>query len=178
MNKTGLWILLLLSMVLVLYPSVTALMDAENALREYDGLTVYQISFSDVYPQLVALRNNLIMQNLGFVFLFLIIGTLIYSRGKETNQQNISAVSQENKPTMQAQQPPASNEKRSNRLFILSGLIFIIVFFWQFARAMMNYGSMPTEVFVYPIIYALIASSAVGIALHLILKNRINEIER
>lgn len=155
-------------MALVLYPSITSLIDAQNVISEY----------SRIPEELLAVRDKAVMQVAGFVFLFVFLGALLSQHGKQPSHPSVSAVSQENKPTMQAQQPPSSNEKRSNRLFILSGIIFIAVFFWQFASAMMTYGSTPTDVFVYPIIYGLIASGAVGIALYLILKNKVIEIER
>jgi heme/copper-type cytochrome/quinol oxidase subunit 3 len=155
-------------MVLVLYPSITSLIDTQNVISESNYIT----------PALLAVRDKAVMQVAGFVFLFVFLGALLSQHGKQPSHPSTSAVSQETEPTMQAQQSPASNEKRSNILFILSGIIFIAVFFWQFASAMMTHGSTPTDVFVYPIIYGLIASGAVGIALYLILKNKIIEFEK
>jgi hypothetical protein len=146
-------------MALVLYPSITSLIDAQNAINE----------LSYISGELLALRDKAVMQVAGFVLLFVFLGALLNQYEK---QQSVSALPQENKPYMQAQQPPAPNGKRSNRVFMLSGLIFIVVFFWQFASAMMTYGSTPTDVFVFPIVYALIASCAIGTALYLILKNK------
>jgi len=72
MNKTGLTILLLLSAVLVLYPSITALIDAQNAISRAGSISA----------GLLGVINNLIMQVAGLIILYVFLYLFLISTEK------------------------------------------------------------------------------------------------
>lgn len=180
MNKIGLTILLFLSMVLVLYPSTTALVDLQNAMSEYDGLSASQLSHNDVYKELVATRNNLILQNLGFIFLYLFLGLGLYyykpahSQTQQTRQSQHTKSEEETNRVKVGQ--TASSRINPQWSFVVGFLTSLAVFVWQFVSGIMVSSSM-WDGLILPIIYATIAGSVVGVVFYMV-TNKLIEIEQ
>ena len=133
-SKTILGILLLLSMIFVLYPSVTSLIDIQKSISDSRYLS------SEALKELVKARDNLILQIMGFVFLYIVLA-FGFNFIKFTEQQNtsMSIEPQESKPTKSQQiiepKPPKIvkplTNKTKNVIAVLSSSVFMLVFVWQ-----------------------------------------------
>ena len=77
MNKNGLTIVLLISMVLVLYSPVTTLLD----------LQYYMDDYSRIPSELLKARDTALLQILGFVFLYIFLGAILHYYDFPSNQQ-------------------------------------------------------------------------------------------
>lgn len=115
-------------MVLLLYPSVTALIDAQNAINNY--LKMY----TNATQALLTTRNNLVMQVSGFVFLYLFLGILLYLQPTQQDNPN----SQWNQPTVDVKQSPnqivetkikTMNVRMAQTIQYISYVISIAIFF-------------------------------------------------
>lgn len=182
MIKIVLAMILFLSMPLVLTPSVIALIDSQNALSEYDGLSSSYLSSSELYQSFVAVRDNLIMQILGFILLYLFLGLGLYYY-KPTNSQTESAQPNEPKKPqgteskLQVNQTPTVKHKTSGWVYFISGLVFVGIFIWQYIDIYTNGNHNVIMSAIAPIFYGTIASIVVGLILYGITKHKIIEIE-
>lgn len=170
MNKIGLAILLLLSAVLVLYPSITALIDAQNVLSEYS---------SYIPEQYLAVRDKAVMQVLGFVFLFVFLGLFLnHYFGKQQSpspQINpIIPVETVNQPTQPQVKQLTSNRINSQWSIVIGMLAGIGISAWKLISDIPYSGSPD---FGSVITYGAIASFAVGIGSYFLFKHVI-EVER
>ena len=77
MNKTVLWIILAISAVFFLYPSITTLLDVLQAIG----------NASTVTGAVAETRDRAIMQVLGFISLYVFLGFLLYSYKYPSNEQ-------------------------------------------------------------------------------------------
>jgi hypothetical protein len=178
MNKKVLAILLMLSAVLVLYPSMSALVDAQNVL-DTEGLGGWINGVPYFDEALESARNKLIMQNLGFISLFSFLGILLYyfekqpTQQRETNQKTILTETKtshkESKPTNVKATVPLSKNAR-NRIFLIGALVFIGVFIWQYIDIYSNGNHDPVNSAIAPIFYGVIASCIVGMVLYFLVR--------
>ena len=76
MNKTMLWVLLVVSAVFFLYPSVTTLFDVLDAIGNAPAIPT----------TVLETRDRAIMQVLGFVSLYVFLGALLYTYNMPTQQ--------------------------------------------------------------------------------------------
>jgi len=169
MNKNGLAIVLLISMVLVLYSPVTALIDLQNVMDDY-----YSISSA-----LLKARDDAILQILGFVFLYIFLGAVLYYYDLPSNQQYkpTRSIDNGNQPTQQARQTVSSGQINPQWSFCAGFLVALAVFLWQLSSAIERNLVNQTGVdFVGPIVYAIIAGCVVGTSFYLLTKSRTAEI--
>jgi sterol desaturase/sphingolipid hydroxylase (fatty acid hydroxylase superfamily) len=155
-----------LSAVLVLYPSITALIDAQNVVNEYSRY---------IPEQYLAVRDKAVMQVLGFVFLYLFLGAMLYYHKEQPIQQG-KMNSPENQPMPQVRKT-ASNRINPQWSFVVGFLASLAVFVWQFVSGIMNRTSI-WDALVFPLVYGIIAGCVVGITLYAVLKHRTIENER
>jgi len=161
MNKNGLAIVLLISMVLVLYSPVTALIDIQNVMDDY-----YSIPSAALKA-----RDNAILQILGFVFLYIFLGAVLYYYDLPSNKQYkpTRSIDNGNQPTQQARQTVSSGQIDPQWSFCAGFLVSLAVFVWQFNSAIVNQtGKDLFSLFG----YAIIAGCVVGISFYLLTKSR------
>jgi len=125
-SKTVLGILLLLSMVLVLYPSVSSLIAAQNLIGRYGANSAA-----------IEARENLVLQIVGFVLLYLVLAFGFNFIRFEQQETSIEPQKSEPIQSQQAIQPktpkvvkPLTN-KTQNSIAVLSTSVFMLVFVWQ-----------------------------------------------
>lgn len=161
MNKTGLMILLLLSAVLVLYPSITALIDAQTAIGRSGS----------VPAELLKIRDNAIMQMIGLILLYVFLYFFLNSYlGKQTIQQ--VKPSADNQPT---QQVNLTSKRINPEWSIVIGMLAGIgISVWKLISDIPYSGSPD---FGSVITYGVIAGFVVGIGCYFLFKH-IVEVER
>jgi sterol desaturase/sphingolipid hydroxylase (fatty acid hydroxylase superfamily) len=162
MNK--LEILLVLSAVLVLYPSISALIDAQNAISE----------LRHIPSELLDVRNNAIMQVVGLIFLYVFLYFFLNSYlGKQATQQ--IKPSADNTPTQQVN----LTSKRINPQwsFVAGFLVALTVSVWQFVSGIMNGVNSIIDALILPIVYGVVVGCFVGIGCYFLFKHVI-EVER
>ncbi len=93
MNKKLLAILLFVSMIFVLYPTVDALSKAQSAIAELNEAYFmgWHTQYNDSFDYA---RNLAVLQIVGFVFLYLFLGIGLHYLGRNISQQTGSAADQ------------------------------------------------------------------------------------
>ena len=168
-SKTILGILLSLSMIFVLYPSVTSLIDIQKLIGEL-GI---------VSSELVKTRDNLILQIIGFIFLYLVLAfgfNFIKIEQKDTfrrPQEDGPTKPQEviETKTQRTLKPLTSRTK--NVIAVFSTSVFMLVFVWQvFGNiSMITTTSIDSTMFIMEqAMKATIASISVGIIAYIVAK--------
>lgn len=125
-SKTVLGILLLLSMVLVLYPSVSTLIEIQKSILRYGASSAA-----------IEARDNLVLQIVGFVLLYLVLTfgfNFIRFEQRETLaelQKNESLQPQQvfQQKIPRVVEPMAG--KTQNFIVAISASVFLLVFVWQ-----------------------------------------------
>jgi hypothetical protein len=74
----------LISAALLLYPSVTNLIDLQNTISKS----------SSILGAIIKMRDNLVMQVLGYILLYLFLGTLLYYHKEQPIQQVAKGINQ------------------------------------------------------------------------------------
>lgn len=162
-NKTVLGILLLISMVFVLYPRITNLIDIQKSL----GDSKY------VYSELVNARDKLILELIGLVFLYLVLA--FGFNFIRIEQQETFMESQESKPIEPKPQKvvkPLTN-KTKNIIVVLSASAFMLVFVWQVFSNIQHDTTMNFDVttfFLEKAFKGIIACLTVGIIAYIVAK--------
>ena len=134
-SKTVLGILLLLSMVFVLYPSVTSLIDVQKAIGEASGY---------VASATIKARDNVILQIVGFVLLYLFLAfgfNFIRFEQQETPKEPQKSEPIQSQQVIQPKTPKVVKpltKKTQNSIAVLSASVFMLVFFWQIFSNMPN----------------------------------------
>jgi len=149
MNKTGLWIILLASMVLFLYPTVTTLLDV-----------------LDVISQAPAIPQSALV--LGFISLYMFLGAMLYSYGQQPTNQNVGNTHVNKHAT----------DIGPEFSLVAGGLTFFGVLCWQIISGAIDFSNSPTGL-VLPISISIIVAAIVGGAAYFIIyflsnKNREN----
>jgi len=176
-SKTVLGILLLLSMVFLLYPSVTSLIDIQKAIGEAS-----RYGYGDVDLALISSRDNLVLQIVGFVFLYIVLA-FGFNFIRFEQQQTLTEPQQDNptrsqqiiekpKPKTPRVVKPLTN-KTKNMIIILFASVFMLVFVWQVFGNMSALAttSIDSTMFVMEqAVKAIIASLSTGIIVYLIAK--------
>ncbi|NWG11193.1 hypothetical protein HXY33_05535 [Candidatus Bathyarchaeota archaeon] len=174
-SKTVLGILLLLSMILVLYPRITSLIDIQKAIGEAS-----RYGYEDVDLALINSRDNLILELIGIVFLYLVLAFGFNFIKFEQQAIVISTRPQVNEPTEPSQaielKPQKTikplTKKTQNIIAVSSASAFMLVFVWQVFSNMpnttMNFD-VPTF-FMEQAFKGIIACLIVGIIVYIIAK--------
>lgn len=175
--KAILMILLFLSAILVLYPWITSLIDIQQLFDRYEGIS----------PEELKARDNLVLQIVGVVFLYLV---LAFGLNFEVGEaQNTFIQQEEEKPiktrqTARIEMPKKMpnkatrilTKKGQNIIALLSTLTFILVFVWQiFSNMPTNLTSMGSDLVMFFIEQAFVAGIAcisVGIIAYIGVKYR------
>ena len=89
MNKTILWLILAVSAVLFLYPSITTLLDILETIGNAPAVT----------SAVLETRDRAIMQVFGFISLYAFLGALLHSYEMPVQEQGM--ISHENQPRPQ-----------------------------------------------------------------------------
>ena len=158
MNKTGLWIILLASMVLFLYPTVTTLLDVLDVISQAPAI-----------PQsALVMRDRAIMQVLGFISLYMFLGAMLYSYGQQPTNQNVGNTHVNKHAT----------DIGPEFSLVAGGLTFFGVLCWQIISGAIDFSNSPTGL-VLPISISIIVAAIVGGAAYFIIyflsnKNREN----
>ncbi len=183
-GKTILAIMLLLSMILVLYPLVTSLIEVQQEISDR----------SSVPSELVKARDNLVLQIVGFVFLYIVLAFGFNFIRFE--QQQTSVETQDTKPTESHQDNPTRSQqiiekprpvkpktpkvvksltnKTKNIIAVLSASAFMLVFVWQVFSNLTLIGTdfNTTMFFLEQAMKGIIAFLIVGIVAYIIAKYR------
>jgi len=125
-SRTVLGILLLLSMVLVLYPPVSTLIEAQNLILRYGANSAA-----------IEARDNLVLQIVGFVLLYLVLAfgfNFIRFEQQETlvelqRSEPIRSQQAVQQKIPRVVEPLAS--KTQNSIVALFASVFLLVFVWQ-----------------------------------------------
>lgn len=168
-SKTTLGILLFLSMIFVLYPSVTSLIDIQKLIGEQRS----------VPSEFVKIRDNLILQIVGFIVLYLVLAfgfNFIKIEQKHTfprPQEDGTTKPQEviETKTQRTLKPLTSRTK--NVIAVFSTSVFMLVFAWQvFGNIyMITTTSIDSTMFIMEqAMKAIIASISVGIVAYIVAK--------
>lgn len=171
-SKTILGILLLLSTIFVFYPRISNLIDIQKSFDEasrYGG---------DVDLALIKARDNLILELVGFVFLYIVLASgfnFIRFEQQETPIDPQKSKSIEAKQTVETETPKMPRpltKKAQNMIAVLSASVFMLVFVWQV------FGNIPnttmdfdiTTFFLEQALKGIIACLVVGIIAFIIVK--------
>ena len=172
-SKTILGILLLLSTIFVFYPRISNLIDIQ---KSFDEASRY--GYGDVDLALIKARDNLILELVGFIFLYIVLAfgfNFIRFEQRET-----SAELQESKPIepKHAVEPKTSKmprpltKKTQNMIAVLSASVFMLVFVWQvfgnIPNTTMNFDV--TTFFLEQALKGIIACLVVGIIAYIVAK--------
>jgi len=131
-SKAILGILLFLSMIFVLYPSVTNLIDIQKAIGEAS-----RYGYGDINLATIKARDNLILQIVGFVFLYLVLAFGFNFIRFEQQETSIEPQKSEPLEPQQAIKPKTPKvvkpltKKTQNIITVLSASTFMLVFVWQ-----------------------------------------------
>ena len=171
-SKAILGILLFLSMLFILYPSVTSLIDIQKFINESRSIP----------STLLKTRDNLILQIMGFVFLYIVLA-FEFNFIKITGQEDSFINRREDKPKSTEPQQIVEPKPRKtvkpltkrtqNIIAVLSASVFMLVFVWQVFG---NISTITTTSIDYTMFFmeqamkATIASISVGIIAYIVAK--------
>lgn len=175
-SKALLMILLFLSAVLVLYSPISSLIDVQKSIDNFGGVSAAALRG----------RDNLILQIIGFVFLYVVLafGLDFLKVGEARNtfiQQELKPVKTKQTvgieiPKEMPQTARILTKKEQNVIALLATLTFILVFVWQiFSNMPSNATSMGSDLvafFMNQALTGLVACLVVGIAAYIIAKYR------
>jgi len=159
MNKTELTIILLISAVIVLYPQISTLIDVLNMLSEQSFLTQATLKA----------RDNAILYVLGFVLLYVFLYLFLNSNFEKQPTQQVKP-STDNIPTQQVRQIAPLSKNAKTWIYLISGLVFLGVYFWQFIPSVTEgyYTPLGSAMASFPI--SIIAACIAGISLYFLFK--------
>lgn len=173
-GKAIIGILLFLSMIFVLYPSVTSLIDIQKLIGERGSIS----------SELVKTRDNLILQIIGFIFLYLVLAFDL-NFIKITGQEDSFINRQEDKPKSTEPQRIVEakphktvkplTKKTQNMIAVFSASVFMLVFVWQVFSNIPTITTPSTDstmFFMEQAMKAIIASILVGIVAYIVAKYR------
>ena len=157
-------------MIFVLYPSVTSLIDIQESFNKYGSVPSY----------LIKARDDLILQIIGFVFLYIVLAfgfNFIKFEQQETLVEPQESKPIEPKQTVKTKTPKTIrplSKKTQNIIAVLSASVFMLVFVWQvfsnIPNTTMDFNY--TMFFVEQAMKGIIACLIVGIIAYIVAKYR------
>lgn len=157
MNKTMLWILLAVSAVLFLYPSITILLDVLETIGNAPAIS----------SAVLETRDRAIMQVLGFISLYMFLGALLYSYDNPIQQQRIDDYADQPQPA------PARNTSLNidpSWSLPVGILVTLVAIFLQGSWGAFNASNLMSGLAL-PVIYSLAAGVIAGLATYMVIIN-------
>jgi hypothetical protein len=158
-NKIGLAVVLLLSMILVLYPSITSLFEIQNLIADY----------SIISSEALKARDNEILHVLGFISLYAFLGAILYYFDLPFNQKGKPrhSLDNDNQLTQQTKQAAIMGQINPQWSYVVGVLAFLALFLWQSVSIFQN----PSELNFFNFLgYPIIADWVLGISFYFIVR--------
>jgi hypothetical protein len=132
MNKTGLNILLLISAGFVLYPQISTLIDILNLLSRYGSIS----------QEVLATRDTAIIYVIGYILLYVFLFFLLNANFENQQSQPANPFPEKLPTHQESQALPLSKDERT-WIILISGLVFLAFYFWQFIPPIMEGSTQP-----------------------------------